>query len=91
MVNWIILKGNLVALTAKMFSSSELHEEHVVAQNIEGSKCNIRNVIFQHPAALYTRISDLGDSAPSKCNVVRCSFIVSYLPTSNGPTCHLQV
>jgi hypothetical protein len=47
------------------------------------------NVIFQHPVALCR--SDLGVSAPSTCNVVRCSFIRQYFTTCFGLNVHLQV
>jgi hypothetical protein len=40
------------------------------------------NVIFQHPVALCK--SDLGVSAPSVFNVVRCSFIRQYFTTCFG-------
>jgi hypothetical protein len=49
----------------------------------------LHNVIFQHPAALYR--SDFGLLAPSKCNVVHCSFIGHYFTTGFGLTDHLQV
>jgi hypothetical protein len=46
-------------------------------------------VIFQHPVALCR--SDLGVSAPSMCNVVRCSCIRHYFITRFGLNGHLQV
>jgi hypothetical protein len=46
-------------------------------------------VIFQHPVGLYT--SDLGVSAPSRCNVIDCSFIGNYFTRCFGLTSRLQV
>jgi hypothetical protein len=46
-------------------------------------------VIFQHPVALCR--SDLGVSAPSLCNIFRCSFIEQHFTTCFGLNGHLQV
>jgi hypothetical protein len=47
------------------------------------------NVIFQHPVALCR--SDIGVSAPSKCNIARCSIIGPCFTKCFGLNGHLQV
>jgi hypothetical protein len=50
---------------------------------------NRGNVISEHPVALYRY--DLGASVPSKCNVVRCSFVGHYMFRPNRPSSGVQV